>query len=160
MDHSIVYLMKLWAMWYRATQDGQVMMESSDKMWSTGEGNGKPLQHSCLENPMNSMKRKNMYSRIYYSFLPSICTIVPSLTVGLIYFLHFLFFINSIHGYYSQSTERMPNWLTKKIPIKEVPICAKSLMLNHNILCVSGKWNHRFPNSQDHRFYQTYIYIY
>ena len=31
-------------------------MESSDKMWSTGEGNGKPLQYSCLENPMNSMK--------------------------------------------------------------------------------------------------------
>ena len=39
-----------------ATQDGQVMVESSDKMWSTGEGNGKPLQYSCLENPMNSMK--------------------------------------------------------------------------------------------------------
>ena len=36
-------------------------MESSDKMWSTGEGNGKPLPYSCLENPMNSMKRqKNM----------------------------------------------------------------------------------------------------
>ena len=34
------------------------MMESSDKMWSTGEGNGKPLQYSCLENPMNSMKRQ------------------------------------------------------------------------------------------------------
>ena len=31
-------------------------MERSDKMWSTGEGNGKPLQYSCLENPMNSMK--------------------------------------------------------------------------------------------------------
>ena len=43
----------------RATQDGQVMVESSDKTWSTGEGNGKPLQHSCLENPMNSMKRQN-----------------------------------------------------------------------------------------------------
>ena len=42
-----------------ATQDGQVMVERSDKMWSTGEGNGKPLQHSCLENPMNSMKRQN-----------------------------------------------------------------------------------------------------
>ena len=42
----------------RATQDGQVMVESSDKMWSTGEGNGKPLQCSCLENPMNSMKRQ------------------------------------------------------------------------------------------------------
>ena len=37
----------------RATQ---VMVESSDKMWSTGEENGKPLQYSCLENPMNSMK--------------------------------------------------------------------------------------------------------
>ena len=35
----------------RATQDGQVMVESSDKTWSTGKGNGKPLQYSCLENP-------------------------------------------------------------------------------------------------------------
>ena len=34
------------------------MVESSDKMWSTGEGNGKPPQYSCLENPMNSMKRQ------------------------------------------------------------------------------------------------------
>ena len=42
----------------RATQDGQVMVESSDKTWSAGEGNGKPLQYSCLENPMNSMKRQ------------------------------------------------------------------------------------------------------
>ena len=41
-----------------ATQDGQVMVESSDKVWSTGEGNGKPLQYSCLENPMNGMKRQ------------------------------------------------------------------------------------------------------
>ena len=40
------------------TQDGQVMVERSDRMWSTGEGNGKPLQCSCLENPMNSMKRQ------------------------------------------------------------------------------------------------------
>ena len=40
----------------RATQDRPVMVQSSDKTWSTGEGNGKPLQHSCLENPMNSMK--------------------------------------------------------------------------------------------------------
>ena len=42
----------------RATKDGWVMVESSDKTWSTGEGNDKPLQYSCLENPMNSMKRK------------------------------------------------------------------------------------------------------
>ena len=34
------------------------MVESSDKTWSTGEGNGKPLQYSCLENPMNNMKRQ------------------------------------------------------------------------------------------------------
>ena len=40
------------------TQDGQVMVERSDRMWSTGEGNGKPLEYSCLENPMNSMKRQ------------------------------------------------------------------------------------------------------
>ena len=33
-------------------------MESSDKMYSIGEGNGKPLQYSCPENPMNSMKRQ------------------------------------------------------------------------------------------------------
>ena len=35
------------------------MVDRSDRMWSTGEGNGKPLQYSCLENPMNSMKRQN-----------------------------------------------------------------------------------------------------
>ena len=42
----------------RSIQDGWVMVESSDKMWSTGEGNGKLPQYSCLENPMNSMKRQ------------------------------------------------------------------------------------------------------
>ena len=40
----------------RATQDRWVMAENSDKMWSTGEGNGKPLQYSCLENHMDSRK--------------------------------------------------------------------------------------------------------
>ena len=39
-------------------QDGRVIVESSDKMWSTGGGNSKPLQCSCLENPMDSMKRQ------------------------------------------------------------------------------------------------------
>ena len=42
-----------------ASQDGRVMVERSDRMWSTGEGNGKPLQYSCLEYHMNSMKRQN-----------------------------------------------------------------------------------------------------
>ena len=45
-----------------ATQDGWVMVERSDRAWSTGEGNGKPLQYSCFENTMNSMKRQ--YDRI------------------------------------------------------------------------------------------------
>ena len=43
-------------------------MERSDRMWSTGEGNGKALQYSCLENPMNSMKRQN--DRILKEELP------------------------------------------------------------------------------------------
>ena len=42
-----------------ATQNGQVMVERSDRMWSTGEGKGKPFQYSCLKNPMKSMKRQN-----------------------------------------------------------------------------------------------------
>ena len=44
----------------RAIQEGLVIVESSDKKWSTGEGNGKPLQYFCLENPMNSMKRQRV----------------------------------------------------------------------------------------------------
>ena len=51
-----------------ATKDGQVMVERSDRMWSTGEGNGKPRQYSCLENPMNSMKRQT--GRILKEVLP------------------------------------------------------------------------------------------
>ena len=47
----------------RATQDRWVMVDKSDKTWSTGEGNGKPLQDSCLENPMNSMKRQKDKTR-------------------------------------------------------------------------------------------------
>ena len=42
-----------------ATQEGQFTVERPDRMWSTMEGTGKPLQYSCLENTMNSMKRQN-----------------------------------------------------------------------------------------------------
>ena len=49
---------KLWAMLCKATQDGRVMVERSVRMWSTGERNGKTLQYSCLENPINNMKRQ------------------------------------------------------------------------------------------------------
>ena len=51
-----------------ATQDGWVMVERSDRLWSTEEGNGKPLQYSCLENLMNCMKRQN--DRILKEELP------------------------------------------------------------------------------------------
>ena len=59
---------------YGATQDIQVMVERSDRMQSTGEGNGKPLQYSCLENPMNGMKRQN--DRILKDELPRL--VVPN----------------------------------------------------------------------------------
>ena len=52
----------------RATQDGWVLVESSDKMWFTGERNGKPLKYSCLENPVNSTKRQK--DRILKDELP------------------------------------------------------------------------------------------
>ena len=54
----------------RATQDRWVMVESSDKMWSTGERNGKPLQYFCLENTMNSMKKQK--DRTLKDELPSL----------------------------------------------------------------------------------------
>ena len=52
----------------RTTQDSQVIVKSSDRTWSTGKGNGKSLQYSCLEKPMNSMKRQK--DRILKDELP------------------------------------------------------------------------------------------
>ena len=43
---------------FRATQDERVIVKSSDKTWSTGGGNGEPLQHCCRKNPRDSMKRQ------------------------------------------------------------------------------------------------------
>ena len=51
-----------------ATQDGRVVVQRADRMWSTREENGKPLQYSCLENPMNRMKKEN--DRILKEELP------------------------------------------------------------------------------------------
>ena len=53
-DHSLFHSMKLSHAVWAPLQDGQVMVERSDRMWTTGEGSGKPLNCSCLENPMNS----------------------------------------------------------------------------------------------------------
>ena len=55
---ALTNLLKLGAIPCRATQDEWVTVGGSDKMWPTGEWNGKPLQYSCLENPMNSKKRQ------------------------------------------------------------------------------------------------------
>ena len=54
----------------RATQDRQVMVESSVKMWPTGEGTDKTLQYSCLENPIKGMKRFKKKKRKLIDELP------------------------------------------------------------------------------------------
>ena len=58
MDHSLVSLNETMSHAVQGHPDGQVTVESSDKTQSTGEGNGKPLQNYCFENPMNSLKRQ------------------------------------------------------------------------------------------------------
>ena len=56
-DGNIIpFLICFWLLFYSQLKEE---VEVSDRMWSTGEGNGEPLQYSCLENPMNSMKRQN-----------------------------------------------------------------------------------------------------
>ena len=58
----------------RANQHGQVKVESSDKTWSIGEENDKPLQYSCLENPMNSMERqkdRTLKDELPRSYMPN-----------------------------------------------------------------------------------------
>ena len=62
-----------------ATQDRQVMVERPDRMWSTGEGNGKPLQYSCLENPMKSTVQ---FSSVPQS-CPTLCDPMNRSTPGL-----------------------------------------------------------------------------
>ena len=65
----------------RAIQDRCVIVESYDKTWSTGEGNGKPLQYSYLENPMKSNKRHK--DRILKDELPrSVCALMPLGIIG------------------------------------------------------------------------------
>ena len=66
--------MKLWAMPCRATQDGRIVEESSDKTWSTGRGNGRPLQYSCLENPMNYEKAKRYDTHLLHIPKILLCT--------------------------------------------------------------------------------------
>ena len=64
MDHSLCNSMKLWVMLYRAIQDEQVILESSNKRWSTAEGNGKLLQYSALKIPQTVWKCKKIWYNI------------------------------------------------------------------------------------------------
>ena len=77
-------LMKLWVMPCRTIQHGEVMVESSDKMWFIGEGTGKPLQYSCLENPLDMNYRhtqfKMLKSPTLISLLLSHCCFQSSLS--------------------------------------------------------------------------------
>ena len=66
--------MKLWTMPCRATQDVRVIVENSDKMWSTGERNAKRLQYSCLENQIANIhwiieKAREFQKNIYFCFI-------------------------------------------------------------------------------------------
>ena len=58
MTKGLVYISEAMNHARQGHPDGWVIVESSDKMWSTGEGNVKLIQYSCLENPMNNMKRQ------------------------------------------------------------------------------------------------------
>ena len=80
----------------KPTQEGRVMVERPDRMWSTGEGNGKPLQYSCPENPMNSMNSmlfidpSFFYTHMLFSlnFFPSFSLFRE--TSGKSFFWHFI----------------------------------------------------------------------
>ena len=112
----------------RTTQDRQVLVESSDKKWSTGEGNGKPLQYSCLENPMNSMKRQN--DRILKEELPRL--------VG----AHMLLEISE-----EITPERMKEWSQskKQYPVVDVTGDGSKVRCCKEQSCI-GTWNVRSMN--------------
>ena len=120
--------MKLWAILCRVSQDGQVMVESSDTMWSTGEGNGKPLQYSCLENPINSMKRQK--NRTLKDELPML--------VGVQYATGDLWRNNS-----RKNEEMDPKW--KQHPGKDMTGDGSKVWCCKEQYCI-GTWNFRFMN--------------
>ena len=89
LDHSLAHLNETTShASCRATQDREIMVEGSDKTWSTREGNGKPLQYSCLENPMNrptlrpsnstsEYTAKRMESKVWKRYICVYSNIIP-----------------------------------------------------------------------------------
>ena len=104
------------------------MVESSDKMWSTGEGNGKPLQYSCLENPMNSMKRQN--DRILKEELPG--------SVGAQYATG-----DKWKNSFRKNEEMKPKW--KQSPVVDVTSDESKVQCYKQQYCI-GTWNVRSMN--------------
>ena len=80
----------------RAFQDGQVMVERSDRTWSTGEGNGKPLQYSCLENPINSFYPHLDAFFCYSKYRPSIDPVPYSYHTVIDRILHIFLFLSPL----------------------------------------------------------------
>ena len=111
-----------------ATQDEWVMVERSDRMWYTGEGNGKLLQYSCLENPMNGMKRQN--DRILKEELPK--------SVGAQYAIGDQWRNNS------RKNERMES-KQKQYPVVDVTGDRSKVQCCKEQYCI-GTWNVRFTN--------------
>ena len=75
--------MKLWVMPSKATQNWQVIVESSDKTWSTGGGNGKPLQYTCCEKPMNCILKRQKRWAPRCRDLVRVCLVIPTDVKGL-----------------------------------------------------------------------------
>ena len=123
-----IFFLKLWAKPCRATQDGWVMVEGSDKMWSTGEGNGKPLQYSFFEDPMNSMKRQK--DRTLQDELP--------ISVGIQYATGDQWRNNS------KKNEEMEQ-KQKQHPVVDVTGDGSKLQCYKEQYCI-GTWNVRFMN--------------
>ena len=111
-----------------AIQDGWVMVERSDKMWSTGKGNGKPLQYSWLENPMNCMKRQK--DRTLKDELPR--------SVGAQYAMGYQWRNNS------RKTEEMEP-KQKQHPVVDVSGDESKVWCCKEQYCI-GKWNFRSMN--------------
>ena len=96
-------------------------MGRSDKMWSTGEGNGKPLQHSCLENPMNSIKRQkeieyntDKQKDILYSWIRRIIVTMAILPKGIYRFNRILIQISMLFFTEIKQTILKVTWKHKR----------------------------------------------
>jgi len=113
---------------YRATQDRWVMVESCDTMWSAREGNGKPLQYSCLENSMNNVNReKNMTLKNE-----------PHRSAGVQY-------ANGEEWRNSSTRNKEVESKRKQCPVVDIPCGESKVQCCKELYCI-GTWNVRSMN--------------